>query len=134
MSDEQKQNDNGLGSPELPPLDGEFIAAEGEQPQQEQQGAGLAELLSMLGVSVCSFIASRKGEHWNMTPIEAQNFGQAADKVAGMYIKDGQLSPWLGLAVVVGAFAVPRMAVDAIIAKEKQKQQQAQTNGEPGQN
>lgn len=121
MENNQQQNDNGLGAPELPPMDGEFIGAEqvGEQPQQ--QGAGMAELFKMLAVNLCAFVAQRKGEHWNISAVEADSFAEAADKVAGLYIKDGQMSPWLGLGVVVGAFALPRMAIDAMNKKQQQK-------------
>lgn len=118
---QQQQNDNGLGAPELPTMEGEFMDAETTSEQPQQQGAGMAELFKMLAVNLCAFVAQRKGEHWNITPIEAESFAEAADKVAGLYIKDGQMSPWLGLGIVVGAFAIPRMAVDAMIKKQQQK-------------
>lgn len=118
---EQQQNDNGLGQPQLPPIDGELIANENAEAPPQYQGAGLAEMFKMLGANVCAFIASRKGDHWNMSEVEAASFGEAADKVAGLYIKDGVVSPWIGLAIVVGAFAVPRMAYDAHMQKQKEK-------------
>lgn len=118
--DENKQpSDNGLGEPVLPVHEGEVLR-DGAAPGQEQaqQTAGLAPLLSMLFDGISSFIAGRKGEHWKASPEESRNFGEAADKVAALYMDGEQPSPWLGLMLVVGVYAAPRAVMDAHMKKQ----------------
>lgn len=120
MSDSNQKSDMPqLGQPELPPLDGEWSNGGNSSPPPEQ-GAGLKDTFAMLASGLCAFIADRKGAHWNLTTEEAKNFGEAADKVAAQYIDDGQLSPWLALSLVSAMIALPRMALDKSVEKEKE--------------
>lgn len=132
---EDQPKQNGLGEPELPPLSGEFIPAGDEPGQQgQQQTAGMAELFAMLFSGISSFVASRKGEHWNATADETKAFGDQADKVAALYMQDSQLSPWIGLALVTLAYAAPRVAIDVMIAKQKAKKETPPDGQQPGPN
>lgn len=112
-----------LGKPELPPLDGEWeqVAQGGEAPQQ--QSAGMADSFAILAQTLFAFIATRKGEHWNLSEIESKNFGEAADKVAALYMDGQQLSPWVGLIMVGGMMIAPRVMIDSAIEKQKAKEQ-----------
>lgn len=119
---EKLPSDNGLGDPQLPPLEGEHLGPE-SQGQEQAQSAGMADLFSMLFAGLSGFVAARKGEHWNATPEEVANFGKAADRVAALYMDGQQPSPWLGLMLVVGIYAAPRAMMDAHRKKQEQEKQ-----------
>lgn len=128
---EKLPSDNGLGDPQLPPLEGEHLGPESPGQQQQQETAGLADVFSMLFDGLSGFVAARKGEHWKASPEESTNFGKAADRVAALYMDGQQPSPWLGLILVVGLYAAPRAMVDAHNKKQQEKQDDAGESARP---
>lgn len=68
----------------------------------------------MAGVLVLGFglMASRRGEHWNLTEPEARELGSAIGAVCDHYFPGMQMGPLPALAVVAGVVIGPRVMQD----------------------
>lgn len=71
-------------------------------------GALIAGLVS----TICTLVATRRGEHWKLTEDEAAMFGAAADPVIRKYAPDMEASPEFTLIAVTLAVFAPRVMTD----------------------
>lgn len=136
MENENQQNENGLGAPELPPLDGQHIPAgepDGQGGPAPDQLYATAAMIAGLTTTACSIIAARLGDHWNVTPEEAQAVGGAAAPVVEKYFPGFQSSPELNLILVLGGvFGLKYLTHRAIVKarEEAEKKAKAAADGQ----
>lgn len=101
----------------------------GSVPQVQQQPSAasfqLAGYVVMAATMICGVLAQKRGAHWVLSESETGDLHAAVARVADRYISLDLNNPLMQLAAVVGAIAVPRLAVEFMnqpVATQEQKQ------------
>lgn len=135
---ESQGSESDLGVADIPPLTGQHIpAGEPDELHPDAAGAGsgqqpdasAADLLSGLLMVGHSIAAKRFGEHWELTPEEAKELGNAAGAVLDKYFPDLSTGPEVRLLVVAGGvYGMRYIAHKAKQAELEKAKQQAATS------
>lgn len=137
MSDDKKTGpDSGLEPEQRAGLEsmlGDYDAAgavadKPGEPAGEPAGMSSAELCAVLLSVGFGFLASRRGEHWALSPDESEQLGSATGAVLDKYVPDLESGPEWALVGVSMMVILPRVMLDRQ-AMEKQQQQQGEKNG-----
>jgi len=114
-------------------LEGEYQPS-GESEQAGQGDPSSEEVVTTLAVVTFRLIATRRGEHWQLSADEAQQIGQAGGAVLDKWAPDMTVGPEATLAVTLGVVLVGRVQQDKAVADAKRREaQDADAQGDAGQ-
>lgn len=114
-----------LGVPVLPPVSGSHPGqtadmAEVSDVHPDAGGSESAasdipvgELIATVAMLGFGFMAKRRGEHWNLSPAEAEQLGNATAAVLDKYVPNVQAGPEVALLIVGVTVLAPRLMMDA---------------------
>lgn len=89
-------------------------AGVGQDAAGSQRGGGESgAILGVLVMSVCSIVAARRGDHWNLKPDEAEQIGMAAGAVLDKYMPNVEAGPEFTLVMVCLTVFGPRAMMEA---------------------
>jgi len=136
MSEKNEQADPNLGTPDF----GDFMDddnaeindhhVKGEKSTNEKS-IPVGEVIAMTAGMIFSFVASRKGEHWRLTPDEGEQIAETSQQCVDEYMPEFEMSPLWLLAGVTTGIVAPRLLLDMKVqADENEKKQQAQKQKE----
>ena len=96
----------------------------------KQKSMPVGEVIAMTTGMLFSFVASRKGEHWMLTPDEGEQIAETSQQCVDAYMPSFEMSPiWLLAGITTGIVA-PRLLLDMHIQSKEEK---AEGNDDAGQ-
>lgn len=125
---EKNENEPDLGKPDFGAfMDDDTVEIDdhhvkGEKTQSEASGLPIGEVVAMTTGMIFSFVASRKGEHWRLTPDEGEQIADVSQQCMDEYMPDFEMSPvWLLAGITTGIVA-PRLLLDIKVQAQKDKE------------
>ncbi len=107
------------------PVEGEYVPGPESFESEQAKPAFDPEIKNLVGgllMMGAGFVASRRGEHWNMTPDEVEVISTNAAVLIEEYLPGTTGGPVLGLALSVFAYAAPRVGMDAARAAQEKSE------------
>ena len=124
---EKSENEPDLGKPDFGSfmdddnveIDDHHVKGEKTQPDNSLL---IGEVGAMTTGMIFSFVASRKGEHWRLTPDEGEQIADVSQQCMDEYMPDFEMSPvWLLAGITTGIVA-PRLLLDIKVQAQKDKE------------
>lgn len=88
-------------------------------PPVQDQGPDNGELAGSVVLVLFELVAARAGDHWRVTPAEAQAWGAAAGPVLDKYLGRGNLGPEVTLVAATLGLLVPRVLVSRSVRRDR---------------
>lgn len=122
------EHDNDLGQPDFSSfLDDDTAEVKDHHVKGEstkQQSLPVGEVIAMTTSMLFSFVATRKGDHWRLSPEEGEQIAETSQQCVDQYMPDFEMSPLWLLAGVTTGIVAPRLLLDMKMqAKQDEKEQ-----------
>lgn len=89
------------------------------EPQAKKPRMEIGEAMSAVVMVAFNLIAARRGEHWALKPVEAQELGGALGDVINEYFPGVNVGPLPVLCGVAAVVIVPRVMLDQQLAEKE---------------
>lgn len=90
-----------------------------KEPQAEKPRMEIGEAMSAVVMVAFKLIAARRGDHWALRPVEAQELGGALGDVINEYFPGVNVGPLPVLCGVAAVVVVPRVVLDQQLAEKE---------------
>lgn len=128
------EQDNDLGEPDFSSfLDDDTVEVKDHHVKREstkQQSLPVGEVIAMTTSMLFSFVATRKGDHWRLSPDEGEQIAETSQQCVDQYMPDFEMSPLWLLAGVTTGIVAPRLLLDMKMQAQKDEKESRENDGQ----